>query len=394
LWHVRPKVSIVIVNLNRAALTLDCVQSIFAHTERDLYEIIVVDNGSAAAEAETLVQAPHQFKLVLLNRNMFFGEASNIGAEQGSGDYVLFLNNDVKVTAGWLDGLLAALNAEYRAGAVGPKIVYPNGELQEAGCVVRPDGWGVQIGKSGMRLPPSFIDVTRIVDYCSGACLLMRKKVFLDLGGFDPIFDPAYFEDVDLAIRLRSIGLFTYYCGKTAVYHEESVTSNQIWLPEQRNHYIAVNHDRLMKRWGHYLEGRIDRSREPEPLASIAWEPETAPNGKKTIVVYSSNPLTLDSSSQSLLRVAAALQGFCNLTIAADEICSRCRVYSFCREFAITLKSFKVRKLSAVDPANCQLIVGVGADVPSSHRSAQHFVFERDGQQLLRFMDSLTCRGI
>ena len=223
---MRPKVSIVIVNLDRAALTLDCVEAVIAHTDRGLYEIIVVDNGSAAAEVEKLVQASHQFKLVPLDRNMFFGEASNIGAEHGSGDYVLFLNNDVTVQ-GWLDTLLSVLNTEYRAGAVGPKIVHPNGELLEAGCVVRPDGWGVQIGKAGTGLPLSFIDDTRVTDYCSGACLLMRRKVFLDLGGFDPIFDPAYFEDVDLAIRLRSIGLFTYYCGNVTVCHEESVTSSR-----------------------------------------------------------------------------------------------------------------------------------------------------------------------
>jgi GT2 family glycosyltransferase len=387
---VRQKVSIVIVNLNLAALTFDCVKSILAHTERDLYEIIVVDNGSAAAEAETLVQASHQLKLVRLDRNMFFGEASNIGAEYGNGDYVLFLNNDVTVTAGWLDALLAVLNTEYRAGAVGPKIVRPNGELQEAGCVVRPDGWGVQIGKSGMVLPPSFIDETRITDYCSGACLLMRRKVFLDLGGFDPIFDPAYFEDVDLSTRLRSIGLFTYYCGASIVHHEESVTSNRIWSAEQRRQHIAVNHDRLVKRWGRYLNERIHNDVEPEPLGSIMWEPEGTSSGKDVVVLYSAKPLNMSILCQSLLRVAAAFQCYCDVIVATDETYSRCRVYSLCRELGVALTSFKLRKISDVDPATCRLIVAVEKDLPASHRSAHRFVLERDGQQLLQFMDSLT----
>jgi GT2 family glycosyltransferase len=386
---VGPKVSIVIVNLDRAALTLDCVKSIVAHTERDLYEIIVVDNGSAATEAEMLTRAPHQFTLIPLDRNMFFGEASNIGAEQGSGDCVLFLNNDVKVTAGWLDALLAALNTEYRAGVVGPKIVYPNGELQEAGCVVRPDGWGVQIGKSGMRLPPSFIDATRIVDYCSGACLLMDRKVFLDLGGFDPIFDPAYFEDVDLAIRLRSIGLFAYYCGEATVCHEESVTSNRIWSAEQRNEHIRVNHDRLVRRWGRYLEGRIDRDLEPKALAPMMWEPQSAPTGRDAVVLYSPDPLKASESSKSLLRVAAVFQDGYDVIIAADATYSRCRIYSLCREFGVTLTSFKVRRFADIDQATCSLIVSFGAE-QGRQFSARHLSFERDGLELLALIEQST----
>jgi GT2 family glycosyltransferase len=385
---VHPKVSIVIVNLNRAALTLDCVKSIVAHTERDLYEVIVVDNGSATAEVETLANASLQLKLVRLDRNMFFGEASNIGAEHGGGDHVLFLNNDVKVTAGWLDALLATLNTEYRAGAVGPKIVDPNGELLEAGCIVRPDGWGVQIGRSGMRLPPSFIEATRIVDYCSGACLLMRRKVFLDLGGFDPIFDPAYFEDVDLAIRLRSIGLFTYYCGAATVRHEESATSNRIWSKEERNRYIAANHDRLVRRWGRYLCERIGHDLEPEALPSVEWQPESGSMGRNVLVLYS-KLLNMENDSRSLLRTAAAFQDVCEVIVAADETSSRCRVYSLGRELNIRLRSFKIRKLAGINQATCRLIVTFGKDVDRPF-SAQYLAFEHHGSELLRIMDNLA----
>jgi GT2 family glycosyltransferase len=385
---VSAKVSIVIVNLNRALLTLDCIASIEEYTERDLYEVIVVDNGSAPEEADKLIQASGRINLIRLDRNMFFGEASNIGAEHASGDLVLFLNNDVKVTAGWLEPLLAALEKEYRAGAVGPKIVSPNGELQEAGCVIRPDGWGVQIGKSGIGFPSSFIDATRITDYCSGACLLMRRKVFLDLGGFDPIFDPAYFEDVDLAIRLRSIGLFTYYCGASIVHHEESVTSNRIWSAEQRRQHIATNHDRLVNRWGRYLDERIHDDVEPEPLGSIVWEPESALTGKDVVVLYSLNPLNMNAPCNSLLRVAAAFQNRCDIIIATDETYSRCRIYSWCREFDIVLTAFKLRRFSTIDQRTYKLVVSFGAS-PKARFSTQHLAVERDGGQLVRLMDDL-----
>lgn len=383
------KVSIVIVNLDRALMTLDCIASIEKYTERELYEIIVVDNGSAADEREKFAQSSYRFKLVQLDRNMFFGEASNIGAEQATGDLILFLNNDVVVTAHWLEPLLATLNTEYRAGAVGPKIMSPSGELLEAGCVIRPDGWGVQIGKSEMDLPLPFIDATRITDYCSGASLLMRRKVFLDLGGFDPMFDPAYFEDVDLAIRLRSIGLFIYYCGASVVHHQESVTSNRIWSAEQRQQHIASNHDRLVKRWGRYLSDRILDDVEPEPLGPIVWEPEGASTGKDVVVLYSPKPLNMSASCNALLRAAAAFQNYCDVIIATDAMYSRCRTYSWCREFGILLTSFKIRKFSDLDQNTIKLIISVGTDVDLQF-SARHLMLERHGEELLGLMDNLV----
>lgn len=386
------KVSIVIVNFNQANLTLACISSIVEHTTSCEYEIIVVDNASDANEAEILARASHQFKIVHLERNMFFGEPSNIGAELASGDLVLFLNNDIKVTPRWIEPLIATLETGYCAGAVGAKILHPNNELLEAGGVVRPDGWGIQIGKHRMKLPAEFIDATRITDYCSGACLLMRRQVFLDLGGFDPIFDPAYFEDIDLAIRLRSIGLYSYYCGASVVYHEESATSTRIWSVEERGGYIAENHRRLMQRWGGYLNQRIFHDVEPEPLRAIVWEQEAVRTSPKYgAVLYSSSPLKVDGSSQILLRAAAALQGCCGVVVATPETSSRCRIYSLCREFDIALKSFSIRRMADIDQASCQLLVTFGVAIDEAF-SVPHLAFEQDGLQLLPLIDHLLAQ--
>jgi GT2 family glycosyltransferase len=390
---VAHKVSIVIVNFNQGRLTLDCIGSIVEHTKNCEYEIIVVDNGSSADEIAILERASDQIRLIRLDRNMFFGEASNIGAEHATGNLVLFLNNDIKVTRRWIESLIAALEAEYCAGAVGPKILHPNDDLLEAGAVIRPDGWGIQIGKGGMKLPRNFIEATRITDYCSAACLLMRKKHFLELGGFDPIFDPAYFEDVDLAIRLRSIGLFTYYCGASVVYHEESTTSNRIWSVEERNSYIAANRERLMRRWGRYLERRIEEDLEPERLPAINWEPESIPAPSSyNVVLYSSRPLKADVPSQALLRTAEALQESCSVIVAAHETYSRCRIYSLCRGVGIALKSFRIRGIREIDQRSCQLIVTFGEDADTD-LSAPHLAFERNGAELLPLIDALNARG-
>jgi hypothetical protein len=320
---------------------------------------------------------------------MFFGEPSNLGAERASGDYVLFLNNDVRVTAGWLDALLVVLNTEYRAGAVGAKIVDPDGELMEAGCVVRPDGWGVQIGKHKMSVPAAFIDATRIADYCSGACLLMRRDVFLDLGGFDPIFDPAYFEDVDLAIRLRATGLFTYYCGAATVHHHESSTSSRIWSAEERQHYIAINHGRLVRRWGGYLQERIGRELEPAPLAPVQWEGERPSARKPAIAFYSPAPLNAEPQSELLLRAAASSQELCEVTFAADDAQSRCRIYSLGRHFGLSFSSFRTRKFSDVEQAAYSMVVTAEAE-QGRHVAAPHFSLPRDGELLYRFIENAS----
>ena len=385
------KISIIIVNSNEARLTLRCVDSVIENAESSEFEIVVVDNGSDASEVERLNLASDKFRLIPLDRNMFFGEASNIGVEHATGELVLFLNNDIMVTSGWIEPLIVALETEYSAGAVGAKILHPNNDLLEAGGVIRPDGWSIQIGKAGTKLPADFIEGTRITDYCSGACLLMRRNEFLNLGGFDPIFDPAYFEDVDLAIRLRSIGLYTYYCGASVVYHEESTTSNRIWSAEQRHAHIAANHKRLIQRWGGYLKRRLEEDLEPEPRSAIRWEPEPVPDPSRyNVALYSSTPLKANASSRDLLRAAAALQDCCAVVIATHETYSRCRVYSLCREFGVPLMSFSLRRMSDMDQASYQLIVTFGA--VDRGLPGRHLAFEQEGAQLVALIERLSAR--
>lgn len=384
-----PKVSIVIVNLDHADLTIDCVSSIIDNTEAGLYEIIVVDNGSTAPEIEKLIRLQSRdITLVRLNRNLFFGEANNIAAERARGEYIVVLNNDVKVDRHWLTELLGVLENEICAGAVGPKILYPDGTLQEAGSYILPDGWTVQMGKSGPA-PLHYDARPQPVDYCSAACLIMKRSNFLQLGGFDPIFDPAYFEDVDLCIRLRSLGLFTYYCSQAVVFHEENVTSRRIWTPKQRQDYIVNNHDKFFKRWGDYLQQRMNANCEPASLPPIKWDPEPElATTKKIALLYLSHTLTTSPPSQSMLMISHAFQESHDVIIAGDEIVSRCRVYSLCRELGLNPGSFRVRNISDVNQSEADIIISFGQN--TKRISHAHFVFERDWQQLLEFMERLN----
>ncbi len=384
----RPLISIIILNLDEAALTLDCIASIVQNTEEGTYEIIVVDNGSAALEVEKLAKTSSwAFRLIALSRNMFFGEANNIGAEHATGEFVLFLNNDVKVTPHWLDQLLAVFDNEPCVGAVGPRILYPDGRLQEAGAYVREDGWTLQIGKLGMVPPPSYSDAVQVVDYCSAACLLVMKDRFLKLGGFDSLFDPAYFEDTDLAFRLRSVGLFTYYCGYATVYHQENVTSRRIWSEQEFRALLDANRGKFVERWGNYLRMRISKDCEPDELPPITWEPEPALHERKGIVLYSPTPLIVSEFARRLLQLACIFQDIFDVTIAAGEMSSRCRIYSLCRNFGMTLRVFRVRKISELDRTKSVFVLF--DDKGSGELARQRdFVSEHDEFALLQLIEN------
>src|SRR5262249_24228027 len=161
-------------------------------------------------------------------------------------------------------------------------------------------------------------------------------------------------------------------------YHEESVTSNRIWSAEERNGYIKANHQRLLKRWGRYLEGRLEWDLEPEPRPVINWEPESLPAASYTVVLFASKPLKADASSQALLHAAAALENCSSVVIATHEPYSRCRIYSLCREFGIALRSFGVRRIADIAHDSCQLIVTFGC---ADQLPSPHLTFEQDGAQ-------------
>ncbi len=377
------KVSIIVLNLNRSGLTSDCVKAVMANTEVGLYETIVVDNGSSAEQLDQLV-IPPSVALLRLNRNMFFGEANNIGVESANGEYVVFLNNDVKVTAGWLTAMLKVFDNHVRVGAVGPKFLFPDGSLQEAGAYLLPEGGTVQMRIEQMAFPSTGVKGIPVVDYCSAACLLMRKNDFLNLGGFDPIFDPAYFEDVDLAVRLRSVGLFSYYCGQAAVFHEQNATSRQIWTVQQLSSYFAASRDRFTERWGNYIIRRMHGSYEPEALPPVRWKAEAGPNAKDRIILYSANPITASEASRRLLLAASAFQHSHDVIIAADEAVSRCRIYSLCRGFGIELASFRTRNIADLPESSDDLVVTFDIDGPTaSHHFKNHIKFECEGDKLL-----------
>jgi GT2 family glycosyltransferase len=240
------EVSIVIPVFNNLKFTVECLTSLMKHSKNVAYEIIVVDDGSSDQTAVILPRVPN-ITYLKNQENLGFVRACNRGAESARGEYILFLNNDTQVTENWLKPLVDTFKEHDRVGAVGAKILFPDGRLQEAGALVNRDGTSRLIGLFDDPDLPRH-NYVREVMYCSGACLLVEAKKFTELGGFDASLAPAYCEDWDLAFRLREHGLRVMYNPSSAVIHHLSVTSNDVDEGFKMG-CVVRNQQKLSERW-------------------------------------------------------------------------------------------------------------------------------------------------
>jgi GT2 family glycosyltransferase len=220
----RPKVSIVLVTHNRAELTLRCLLSIASHDFDDV-EVIVIDNLSTDKTAELLsrVDGAH---VVMNDSNLHFLKACNQAADLARGEYLLLLNNDAQLKPGAIRSAVKVLDEDPTVGAVGARIILPNATLQEAGGMIRSNGRTALYGRGDdpTKLKYRF---RRDVDYCSGAFLLTRRDLFVELGKFDEAFAPAYYEETDYCVRLWEKGLRVVYEPKCVIEHYEFGSSKK-----------------------------------------------------------------------------------------------------------------------------------------------------------------------
>jgi GT2 family glycosyltransferase len=184
--------------------------------------------------------------------NLGFLESCNRAAGEARGAYLLFLNNDTEVQEGWLDSMVALFGADERAGLVGAKLLFPDGRLQEAGGIVWRDGSAHHRGRYDDPRRPEYNHV-REVDYCSGACLLIESSLFRALGGFDTRYAPAYYEDTDLAFRVRHAGKKVLYQPQAVVVHHEGVSNGTDTRSGIKAHQVA-NQAKFRERWRKELE--------------------------------------------------------------------------------------------------------------------------------------------
>lgn len=242
----QPLVSVIIPIHGKLAHTLACLRSLVRHRAQASFEVIVIDDASPDGSAATLAQVGG-LRLLRNATNLGFIGSCNAGAAAARGEFLLFLNNDTQATPGWLDALLRCFAERADCGIAGSRLVYPDGRLQEAGGLVFADGSCWTTGRFERRDEPEFC-YRRETDYVSGASLLIRRDVFRRVGGFDTRYEPAYYEDADLAFTVRQLGLRVYYEPASTVIHCEGISSGTDLHSGTKRHQL-INQAKFVDKW-------------------------------------------------------------------------------------------------------------------------------------------------
>ena len=234
-YHVRyalrgsPLVTIIIPMRDCAELTQRCLASIEARSTYKNVEILIIDNGSVEDESKRFFQqASRRHRVLECDLPFNYSTINNFGAAHATGEYLLFLNSDTEVeTDDWLEAMLG--HAQHpEVGAVGAQLLYPDRRIQHGGIFII--GTDHAFAGHAFKYLPEATDayfgvphVPRNVTAVTGACMMLRREVFEEAGGFDERLRVAY-GDVDLCLRLSAKGYLIVYTPLLTLLHHESAT--------------------------------------------------------------------------------------------------------------------------------------------------------------------------
>lgn len=262
---IKPKSNISIITITKnLALLEKCLNSVFEQTSYKNFEWIVVldcpDNEKSIGPFNDA-----RIKIIKPGKELSFSEANNLAARSASGEFLVFLNDDTEVLPNWLENMLAVHSAKEKVGAVGNILIYPekNGNkenienypafsIQHRGIKFKLDSDGIKpfnIGKfeDPLKLGQELYAVPAV----TAACLLIKKSIFEEIGGFDEDYIFGY-EDVDLGLKLLARGYFNVISTKSFVYHRESASilnEDSKKISENRINNKKI----LIKKWGDIL---------------------------------------------------------------------------------------------------------------------------------------------
>jgi len=296
--HDDVDVSIIIPVFNQFQYTHACLASLQTIEQEARFEVIVVDDGSTDETADLISRVPNLI-YVRNETNSGFVTSCNRGAAQARGKYLVFLNNDTTVKSGWLTALLETFADEPRAGIVGSKLIYPDGRLQEAGCITWRDATGWNYGKFDDPRKPEY-NYVREVDYCSGAALMIPNSLFQNVGGFDSRYAPAYYEDTDLAFKVRNQGYRVLYQPLAEIVHYEGVTGGKDLSTGAKKHQ-EINRATFAERWTNELQEKPDNG-------DLKGLQQVGSGGKRILVIDHHLPMPdRDSGSLRMFQILRLL---------------------------------------------------------------------------------------
>ena len=242
----KPEVSIIVPAYNKFELTYHCIASVMLAYNKASYEVILADDCSTdeTSKAETIIE-----NLVISRNpeNLRFLRSCNRATEIAKGDYIIFLNNDTEVSSFWIDELLDKHKSDKKVGLTGSKLLNLDGSMQEAGGIVWGNGQPWNVGRDANPLQPEF-NYSREVDYVSGAAMCIPKTIWEEVGRFSEELVPCYYEDTDLAFKVRDAGYKTVYVPTSEVVHFEG-QSHGTDVTKGLKRYQVVNEKTFRNKW-------------------------------------------------------------------------------------------------------------------------------------------------
>lgn len=242
-----PVVSIIVPAYNHYELTRMCLYTILKNSGDVPYEVILADDASTD-QTKDIRDYIGGVIVARTQGNLRFLRNCNNAAKLARGKYVLFLNNDTQVQKDWLKPLVELMESDPKIGLVGSQFLNADLSIQEAGAEVLPDGGTVGFGcghPAAWRRPFNEI---RDVDFVCGASLMLSRALWERLGGFAEEFAPAYYEDTDLAYRVRAAGYRVVYQPDSKVIHLCGASSPEGFTSGQRESFYA-NRSKFVAKW-------------------------------------------------------------------------------------------------------------------------------------------------
>ena len=238
-----PIVSIIIPVVNNLKHNRECLESLFEHTPASiLHEIIIVDNNSTDGSLQYFQSLGQNIRLIANSNLRTFAESCNQGAKEAKGEFLLFLNNDTYVTAGWLPPLLTSLQKDQEIGLLANKQLFPgNGSVSHVGGAFTPAGTPEHLYLFfDPNLP--FLNRAREMQWVTACCIMISKTLFKEVSGFDQSYKNSY-EDLDLCFKIKSKGRKVFYCPESIIYHYGQATVG-------RKDQEEINGRLFQKKWG------------------------------------------------------------------------------------------------------------------------------------------------
>lgn len=254
-----PLVSIVIPFKDRPALLRTCVESLLEQTRYARYEVVGVTNDTTSASTWDLMRALRErdarVRFVEANIPFNFSRLVNLGVSGSRGEHVLLLNNDIEITEpGWLEALLEHAQRP-EVGAVGGKLLFPNGTIQHAGIVVGLGGYAGYPHRQFAGDAPGYfnrLNVIQNVSAVTAAMLMVKKSVYEELDGFDETRFAVAYNDVDFCLRSLERGYLNVYTPYAQAVHHESL-SRGYEVSEEKRQRFAREQENLLHRHGEII---------------------------------------------------------------------------------------------------------------------------------------------